>query len=217
LSLFIRAIYQSLFSYGWKLLPVIIVVPLLISGCGSRNTDITKTSSDTSAITDTITTDSESNPPAGSLSTSEHYYNLSVFIIPAGSGTVELDPQGVALVPGIKVTLLATALEGYKFDHWSGDTSGTSSSVIITMDSNKKINAYFESMVPVTTVTAISPQAAKLILDTDPAVLFVDVRPEADYQKEHIPGAISIPFEEFEIRYSEITASPQVIIYSKCH
>jgi len=63
----------------------------------------------------------------------------------------------------------------------------------------------------------ISLSAAKTILDTDKTAVFVDVRDKTDYDKEHIPGAISIPFEEFQDQYSEIPLRPQIIIYSGCY
>ena len=70
---------------------------------------------------------------------------------------------------------------------------------------------------PIISAPSISPAAAKSIFDTEPTAVFVDVRPKADYDKEHIPGAISIPFEEIETRYSEVAVGPQVIVYSQCH
>ena len=62
----------------------------------------------------------------------------------------------------------------------------------------------------------ISPEAAKSILDTDHSAVFVDVRPKTDYDKEHIPGAISIPSEELQDRYSEIPTAAQIIVYAEC-
>lgn len=39
--------------------------------------------------------------------------------------------------------LVATADEGYRFDHWSGDVSGTENPKTVAMDSNKNITAHF--------------------------------------------------------------------------
>ena len=73
------------------------------------------------------------------------------------------------------------------------------------------------SATPITPLTSkISPSAAKTILETDKTAVFVDVRPKVDYDKEHIPGAISIPSEEFGERYREIPAASQIIIYAEC-
>ena len=62
----------------------------------------------------------------------------------------------------------------------------------------------------------ISPSTAKTILETDPTSVFVDVRAKTDYDKQHIPGAISIPSAEFQERYTEIPAALQIIVYSGC-
>jgi len=62
----------------------------------------------------------------------------------------------------------------------------------------------------------ISPLEAKIILETAKNAVFVDVRAKADYDEEHIPGAICIPSEELESRYSEIPAASQIIVYAGC-
>lgn len=62
----------------------------------------------------------------------------------------------------------------------------------------------------------ISPSAAKSILDNDQTAVFVDVRPKTDYDKEHIPGAISIPSEELQGRYNQIPTAAQIIVYAEC-
>ena len=43
-----------------------------------------------------------------------------------------------------QVTITASPASSWKFDHWSGDASGTSSTIVITMDSDKDVIAYFE-------------------------------------------------------------------------
>jgi len=70
-------------------------------------------------------------------------YTLTTAIDPAGSGTVELDPPGGTYPAGTTVTLAAYATEGYAFDHWSGDLSGSNNPATITMDANKNITAHF--------------------------------------------------------------------------
>ncbi|WP_299682338.1 T9SS type A sorting domain-containing protein, partial [uncultured Tenacibaculum sp.] len=44
---------------------------------------------------------------------------------------------------GTVVQLTATPISGYKFDDWSGDVSGTSNPVTITMDADKTVTANF--------------------------------------------------------------------------
>ena len=153
---------------------------------------------------------------SAALASTQQRYGLSVTIIPSGSGIVAVSPSGGAIVPGTKVTLIAAPLDGWSFDHWDGDASSASATVTVIVDSNKEVVAYFESTVSLS-VPSISPAEARSILDTVPNVMFVDVRPKTDYDKQHIPRAISIPFTEFKDRYAEITVGPQVIVYAECH
>ena len=44
---------------------------------------------------------------------------------------------------GATVTLTAIASEGYEFDHWSGNLSGSENPTTIIMDSDKEITANF--------------------------------------------------------------------------
>ena len=77
-------------------------------------------------------------------------------IIPARELTISVDGQGTTnpgpgtytYDEGIQVTITATPASGWRFDHWGGDASGTSSTVTITMNSNKNITAYFSQLPP---------------------------------------------------------------------
>jgi len=69
-----------------------------------------------------------------------HYYINS---LPAWGGCATGSPQKLVYTPGDQVTLTATSAQGYRFDHWSGDVDGTDSTVVITLDSDKEINAHF--------------------------------------------------------------------------
>lgn len=72
------------------------------------------------------------------------YHTLITDTSPSTAGSVSLSPSGGVYQSGAQVTLTANARGGYTFDHWSGDASGTSATIVITMDSNKDITAYFE-------------------------------------------------------------------------
>ena len=61
----------------------------------------------------------------------------------SSKGTVSISPNQPNYSGGDTVTLTATALPGYVFGNWSGDGSGSSSSINITMDANKSITANF--------------------------------------------------------------------------
>jgi len=49
---------------------------------------------------------------------------------------------------GALVSLVATPASGYTFDRWSGSTSGTASTLAVTMDSDKDVTAHFELEAP---------------------------------------------------------------------
>lgn len=72
-------------------------------------------------------------------------YKLTTSVNPAGAGTVT--PANGTFDKGISLPLTAAPLAGYVFDHWSGDASGNSSSINITMNSDKKITANFNKMI----------------------------------------------------------------------
>jgi len=74
---------------------------------------------------------------------------LSVAVVPSGGGSISLNPAGGTYDEGTQVTLTASPASGYTFDHWGGDTSGTNSSITITMDSGKSVIAYFTEVLPV--------------------------------------------------------------------
>ncbi|MHB8104615.1 MAG: InlB B-repeat-containing protein [Dehalococcoidales bacterium] len=68
-------------------------------------------------------------------------YTLTVTVSPALSGAVS--PSGGTFDTGANVTLTAMAAAGYRFDHWEGNTSGSTISVTITMNANKSVTAVF--------------------------------------------------------------------------
>jgi rhodanese-related sulfurtransferase len=47
----------------------------------------------------------------------------------------------------------------------------------------------------------------------DPELVIVDVRPEAEYAKGHIPGAVSIPLPQLARRLDELPAHRRVVAY----
>ena len=58
----------------------------------------------------------------------------------------------------------------------------------------------------------ISLKEAKQAYDAGTAVI-VDTRAQAAYKSEHIKGALSMPVDEVEKRYSELPADKQLIFY----
>lgn len=62
------------------------------------------------------------------------------------------------------------------------------------------------------TAPRIALTEAKTDFDAGNAV-FVDTRPEAVYRTEHVKGAINIPIEAVELRYTEIPPGKKIIAY----
>jgi len=71
-------------------------------------------------------------------------YILSTSVDPSEAGSVS--PSGGEYKSGESVGLKAIPAGGYAFEHWSGDASGTSSTVKITMNSDKNIIAHFSAI-----------------------------------------------------------------------
>ena len=62
-------------------------------------------------------------------------------------------------------------------------------------------------------VPRISLEQLKEKLDAGADVVVVDVRGKEDFDEGHIPGAISIPWEELEARYTELPHGEEIITY----
>lgn len=71
-------------------------------------------------------------------------YSLSVSPDPSDAGRV--DPSSGTYVEGENATVEAFPAEGWKFDYWSGNTSGTSNPITVVMDSDKSITANFRKL-----------------------------------------------------------------------
>jgi len=80
-------------------------------------------------------------------------YTLTTSVQPTGSGTVSLTPPGPTYAQGTVVTLQANPSSGYTFSYWSGDVSGTSPTIQITMNSNKTVTANFTPVIRKYTLT----------------------------------------------------------------
>jgi len=111
------------------------------------------TPSPTGSPTPTMTPTVTPTPTEGPLC-----YTLSTSVSPSDGGSISVSPGpncgGGSYTAGTQVHLTASAkckeyhwwwcAEWYQFDHWSGDASGGSASVIITMNSNKSVTAHFD-------------------------------------------------------------------------
>ena len=59
------------------------------------------------------------------------------------NGTILLSPEGSSFDPNTSVTITAQPTQGYKFDHWTGDITGTTNPSPLIMNANKNIEAVF--------------------------------------------------------------------------
>lgn len=73
---------------------------------------------------------------------------LSTNVNDPAMGSVNVTPQKDAYSPGETVTLEAVANDGYQFKQWSGDLTGSTNPVTITMDEDKTITAEFIAFTP---------------------------------------------------------------------
>jgi uncharacterized repeat protein (TIGR02543 family) len=97
--------------------------------------------------------------------TSPVTFTLSTSVNPIGGGSIS--PASGDYQQGDQISIEATPSAGYTFSHWSGDASGTSTTVAVTMDSDKTLVAHFADTAPpvisevkVTNVTATAATIA---------------------------------------------------------
>jgi hypothetical protein len=62
-------------------------------------------------------------------------------------------------------------------------------------------------------VPRVSLEQLKEKLDADADVVIVDVRSKEEFAEAHIPGAVSIPWEEIDNRYRELPRDKEIITY----
>lgn len=90
-------------------------------------------------------------------------FTLSTSVQPYGGGSVV--PSGGTYAEGTSVTIVATPSSGYRFDHWAGDASGTSTITTVVMNSNKSVTAYFTAeQVYYTLSTHVEPSGSGYIV-----------------------------------------------------
>jgi len=73
-------------------------------------------------------------------------YALSVSVLPAGSGTVGIDPETGPYDDGQDITLTPAPATGYIFDRWDGDATGSANPLTVDMNEDKAIIAVFKPL-----------------------------------------------------------------------
>jgi uncharacterized repeat protein (TIGR02543 family) len=88
--------------------------------------------------------------------------------INATNGTVATNPTPTngTYDDGTVVGLTATPAAGYQFDGWSGDATGTTSSVNITMDTDKTVTAIFSQIQRTMTISIIGTGTVDVVSGT---------------------------------------------------
>ncbi len=92
----------------------------------------------------------------GAYETTVTQYTLT---LNATDGTVTPNPAGGTYDDGTSVTLTATPDSGYEFTGWSGDASGTTNPLTITMDADKTVTAIFTVIQRTLTLNATNGSA----------------------------------------------------------
>lgn len=98
-----------------------------------------------------------SNPLTISMNSPKHVvaqfakltYTVQLQSNPPSGGTVR--PDSGEFEAGSQITVSATPANGYRFDHWSGDASGTANPLLITPDRDMVITANFIKQWPLNT------------------------------------------------------------------
>lgn len=105
-------------------------------------------------------------------------YELTTSVEPAGSGTVS---PGGTYDEGSNVRVTAAPKEGYKFDRWSGDVSGSSTELTISMNTNKNVIAHFKSTEPEEQEPVVEP-------DPEPVYYTLTAKTEPSYAGSVTPS-----------------------------
>jgi uncharacterized repeat protein (TIGR02543 family) len=114
--------------------------------------------------------------PTSCCGTPPTTYTLTTTSTPSAGGTVSKSPDASSYNAGTVVTLTATPAAGYTFTGWSGDATGTATSVNVTMDANKTVTANFQqnTVVNYTLTTTGSPAAGGTITRSPNAATYAD-------------------------------------------
>jgi len=71
-------------------------------------------------------------------------YTLTVTVAPSSAaGSVSKNPNKSIYTNGEAITLTASPNSGYTFSHWTGDATGSTNPITLTMDVNKTVTANF--------------------------------------------------------------------------
>jgi uncharacterized repeat protein (TIGR02543 family) len=110
-------------------------------------------------VTFTNTTNGNGNTTRGVALIIAAQYTLSTSSAPSGGGSVTVSPSQSTYSSGTPVTLTAVPNSGYTFSGWSGDATGTTNPLSITINGNTSVSASFTAipgMLGITTTSALT-------------------------------------------------------------
>jgi rhodanese-related sulfurtransferase len=67
------------------------------------------------------------------------------------------------------------------------------------------------------TFELITPQDALKLIEEHPEIVIIDIRPEVDYKKDHIPGAQNLDYDghDFQHKAERLDKNKKYLIYCK--
>lgn len=114
--------------------------------------------------------------------------------------------------PGTPTLILVNG-EGVIVDAWVGKLPASEEASVLERLRSKKVAPEAASDGQ---SEGIEPDRIKGLLGDGANVVLLDVRDRADYRREHISGALNIPYDELEVRaVNEINTSDVVVTYSR--
>jgi hypothetical protein len=112
-----------------------------------------------------------------------------------------------------------------------GCSKSNTTTVGTTSASNATINTLTASTAGIATTTGITTSVsaipkipghtillpdAKTAFDSGKGEVFLDVRDQTQYNTDHIPGALFIPFTDLGDNLSEVPHDKQIVVYAEC-
>jgi hypothetical protein len=116
-------------------------------------------------------------------------FNLAITVSPSAGGSVS--PTAGAFDEGSVVALTATPAAGYRFDHWSGDATGTAAATNVTISTNRSVTAVFVKVYNLT--ISVSPAGGGTVAPAsgtydETSVVNLTATPAAGYRFDHWEG-----------------------------
>ena len=144
----------------------------------------------------TITMNSDKSIAAAFVEVPPEQFTVTTTI--SGLGTITLDPSGGTYNAGTIVTLTATPDNGYEFNEWSGDLSGSDNPATITVTSDQNITATFiDQNVTQYTLNTLPVGSGNILLDppgetyAEGTVVTCTATPDAGFQFSGWGGNLS--------------------------